>query len=531
MDPTHPTDPTPTVPPALRYALAEPTPARRPWQDGVATAYIALFLWIAFLDRLAVRTLPVGGLGWSVLGAAAAGLLAYAWLYRAPALWGVATGRPLAVVGSATFGAEGSAWLPGVLMAVVQLAWFAAAMWYATALLLEGFAATGLIAPGALTTWRFGPFELQSPTFLGLSLIWGVMVAGVGALFVRLVAALNRVFPLFPALAIGGAMLLLVGGVAEFRPGGVDPTTGLAASMPGPQSAAAMIQIVFAFTATAGAAAVDWGAASRDARDVRLGGVVGVAVAPAILATVALLAVAGHQGQKSTAATPPPPARTLTRIPPAKRYGAGRPTPPAAPTVPSPAPMDAEDWTLRAAIRDGVGGRVGGGMLIVLGFASTAPACYAANRYARGFAAVGPARWPRLRFASLGSLAAWPLVATGLASKLDALFAVLGLAVAPILGALTADSRRHRGAWPGPRLGWNPPGTWSWVLGVAAGSAGMAAEWARRGSWPILPWSIVAYAVGYAAYRTLAGLGLESAPSGIEVGGIGGPETPSHLAP
>src|SRR5882672_1763226 len=93
----------------------------KPWQTGLAPVYIGMFLWVAFFDQLGRRALPVGGLGWSLLGAAVAGPLGYLLLFRGPALWGRRAGRGLSAVASATFGSKGSAMVPGLLVGVGQV--------------------------------------------------------------------------------------------------------------------------------------------------------------------------------------------------------------------------------------------------------------------------------------------------------------------------------------------------------------------------------------------------------------------------
>ena len=86
-------------------AAAEPTePVERlPWTSGVAPAYIGTFLWIAFLDRIGQRALPIGGLAPAALGLVAGAVLAYLLLYRLPAAWGFASGRPLDGVAAEQF--------------------------------------------------------------------------------------------------------------------------------------------------------------------------------------------------------------------------------------------------------------------------------------------------------------------------------------------------------------------------------------------------------------------------------------------
>ena len=56
---------------------------------------------------------------------AVAGLLSYALYYYAPAMLGMKTGFPLYVVGSSTFGTRGGYIMPGLLMGVLQIGWFA----------------------------------------------------------------------------------------------------------------------------------------------------------------------------------------------------------------------------------------------------------------------------------------------------------------------------------------------------------------------------------------------------------------------
>src|SRR3954447_11873666 len=98
---------------------------RKPWHTGTAPKYISLFLWVAFFDQLGRRTLAIGGLRPSVLGAAAAGLLCYVLLYYVPAMWGFRSGKPLTTLGTSTFGVTGSIWITDVLMGLAQVVWFA----------------------------------------------------------------------------------------------------------------------------------------------------------------------------------------------------------------------------------------------------------------------------------------------------------------------------------------------------------------------------------------------------------------------
>src|SRR5262249_51754767 len=143
------------------------------------------------------------------------------------------------------------------------------------------------------------------------------------------------------------------------------------------------------FFATAGVASVDWGAGSRDARDVRVGGLVGVVFAPFVLATIALLIVAGAQGRRAAATVEDRP--SPNRFPlPARGPGPGpiRPNAGPAPRL-SPSGPD----TIGDVLQRGIGGGPGGVMLMFLGLASLAPGVYAAFDFGHRFFAL----WPRLK--------------------------------------------------------------------------------------------------------------------------------------
>src|SRR5260370_31037578 len=66
-----------------------------------------------------------GLLGLCILALAVAGLLSFGLFYYVPAMLGMKTGFPLYVVGSSTFGTAGGYVMPGLLMGVLQIGWFA----------------------------------------------------------------------------------------------------------------------------------------------------------------------------------------------------------------------------------------------------------------------------------------------------------------------------------------------------------------------------------------------------------------------
>ena len=480
----------------------------RPWQAGVAPQYITLFLWVAFYDRLAGETLAVGGLAWSALGAAAGGLLCYLLLYYTPAMWGLAARRPLEGVAEATFGRAGARWLPGGLMGLAQVGWFAVGTFYATDYMLRGLVACRLIDPGALEPIARGGLTLGSRIFLATALAWTLIFAAIGRWVVRFIAAIMIVYPILPALALGAAMTWNLGGLARYEPPGLDPATALPIADAGPRAARAMIQWAFAFFATAGAAAADWGAASRDARDVRLGGLVGVALAATILAILPLATVAGSLGKAPPRALEARAALDRALV----MRGTGPVVERARRELRAAAAGVAADSTYASALRRGVGGRWAGGMLIAFALASMAPAVYAASTLGRRLVAAWPVL-PQTAWTFLGALAAYPLVALGVPARAGPVFTVLGAAFAPVVGAMAADALRHRGAWPGPRRGVNLAGVLAWLAGLAVGLIPLAGPALGRAAWARLqPAAILAFGAAFLVYGGLAALGLEPPP-------------------
>ena len=477
----------------------------KPWQTGLAPVYIGLFLWVAFFDQLGRRTLPTAGLGWPLLGALAAGPLAYLLLFRVPALWGQATGRSLAIVATATFGSTGAKLVPGLLIGMSQVVWFAVAVGYAVDLTFRGLELGQFVDPRALAPMAIGEAILPSPLFLATALFWCVASALVGGWFVRWIAALMQVFPIFPAVALAGAMLAMLVGVRSFEPSGVDGLTGaVVQDGAGFRAFLLTIQAIFAFTAMAGVTAADWGSASLGPRDVTRGGWVGVGFAPVVVAALALVAVAGYQGkaldQEAEARSRPAPGRAVSTIAEAPgRVGdeavMGRGVP---------------AFTFRALLVGGFDRRVGCPLLLVFGLASLAPACYAAFEYGHRFAAIGSGVG-RLTWTVLGALAAWFLIVGGWHERTDAVFGTLGALFAPVAGAMAADYSRHRGEWPGARRGINPPGLVAWSIGLVLGLVPLVGRaFGVAALERFQPASVWAFATAYGAYWMMARAGFES---------------------
>ena len=268
-------------------------------------------------------------------------------------------------------------------------------------------------------------------------------------------------------------MLAMLGGLKDYRPSGVDPSTSAVVPvLEGSWLAFQLtLQWVFAYAALGSVVGVDWGAGSISEKDVRIGGWLGVGLAPAIVATLALIAIAGHRGsvEARDATDPSPRARsTIQELP-------GAPTATEAPAN-----------TFRAVLAGGFDPRVSCVMLLVFGLASLAPACYAAFVFGEQFKAIGPGL-PRFAWSMMGTATAWFLIVGGWSDRPEAIFGLMGAAFSPVAGCLLADFRRHQGRPPVPRTGLNPAGMLAWAVGLAVGLAPILARAPRLRPPRLLP--------------------------------------------
>jgi len=481
VDTATPPAPEPRQPISAKIDAAFQTSAveRKSWQNTTAPQFIALFLWVVFFDQLPVKTLAMGGLGPSVAGLATAGFLCFLLLYYVPAIWGFRTGQPLTVVSGSTFGRDGAARLAGVLFGLAQIVWFAVGVYFATELILEGLVVCRLLDPRAILPVTVGRYTMPSALFLIASACWCCWAGLVGAYLVRVIAALMRIFPVFPAAMLAVAVLMTFKGTVDFRPVRADLITGQTPANPDLVAFLNMVQLVFAFFATAGLASVDWGAVSREARDVRLGGFVGVIFAPWIVGTLALLFVAGARGTAM--------AET------------GRLT----------ATASVSAFTFHEVVVNSVGGRLAAALLLVFGLASLAPTTYTSFTIGQRLSTAWP-RVSRVRWSVIGSAVAWLLILTNLPRKLEDIFSVMGAIFAPMAGAMLADYALHRGRWPGERQGVNQAGLVAWVIGVAVGLVPVIGRaWGQTQLAQIQPAAVLACLAAFLIYLILAAFGAE----------------------
>jgi cytosine permease len=460
----------------LQTVLSEPPFERRRWETSIAPTFIGLFLWVVYYDQLPAALLPRGGIGWSVAGAGLAGLLGFLLFYYAPAMWGFATGRPLVVVATGSFGVRGAAWVPGLLLALVQVVWFAVATSYGTDLCLRGLVLIGLLEPRALAGMSPRGLAVVSPLFAVTALVWSVWAALVGRWLVRVIAALMNVYPILPAFLIGASTVVALRG---FRSGGADLARTVAAGASGWSAMALALQMILGFIASSGLASADWGAASRSAGDVRRGGFVSVALASWIVATLATLTVAGSLGLRGP-------------------LGGGG-------VVRAP-----RELTFTASLVPLFGDRLAGLMDLAFGLAALAPGVYAAFALGTRLHELRP-HWSRTRWTLAGAVLSWPLIVTGFALRLFDVFSVVGALVAPAAGVIAADYLLARGRWPGARRGVNPPGMIGWASGALAGLLPTLGGWL---GWPAVarwqPAVLLAFAVAFLIDLALSAAGLRS---------------------
>src|SRR6476646_4311339 len=125
------------LPDYIAKSVPNPPSNRAPWYVNTAPTYAGIFLWVAFYQSLAGGAIDRAGLGVCMLALVVAGLLSFLLYYYAPAMLGMKTGYPLYVVGSSTFGTKGGYIMPGLLMGMLQIGWFAVGTFFATKFILS----------------------------------------------------------------------------------------------------------------------------------------------------------------------------------------------------------------------------------------------------------------------------------------------------------------------------------------------------------------------------------------------------------
>jgi cytosine permease len=259
------------LPDYIAKAVPNARDKRAPWYVNTAPSYAGIFLWVVFYQEIATKTLSAGGVGLCLAALATAGVLCYFLYYYAAAMLGMKTGYPLYVVGSSTFGATGGYLMPGLLMGLLQIGWFAVNAWVSTTFILSGLGS------------KAGVGSLQ---FTLIAVVWGLATAYIGVKGIQYVAKVSLYLNLIAFLMVLLVFFKTKGGIAQFHV--VEPHPYLAFAL--------ILQNVIGFFATAGAAGADFGMNSRHEKDVRLGGLIGITAAILYAGGLPLMSVAGAHG-------------------------------------------------------------------------------------------------------------------------------------------------------------------------------------------------------------------------------------------
>ncbi len=432
------------LPDYIAKTAPNPSSNRAPWYINTAPTYAGVFLWIAFYQSLAGGIIDRAGLGVCMLALVVAALLSYGLYYYAPAMLGMKTGLPLYVVGSSTFGTLGGYLMPGLLMGLLQIGWFAVSTFFATKFILSGI---GLNA------------DPRTPLFSIVAVIWGYTMAYIGAKGIQYVAKV--------ALYLNGIAFLMVLVVFLKTMGGLSAHTVDPAKAAPLTAFTLLIQAVIGFFATAGAAGADFGMNARNARDVRLGGLVGVALAIVYAGGLPILSVAG--------------ARALN------------------PSVTS--------FTYDGAIGS-IGGVVASAMFLLFAITSIPSACFCAFIAGNSFSTMIPGV-KRISSMMMGVTVAIILAVTGVAENLIGFFTIVGASFGPICGAMLADYLLSGRKWAGPRQGISVPGYAAWALGFVVGILPFlpVSDSIKSAAQPAVVYSLV---TGFVVYWVLAKTGLEA---------------------
>jgi cytosine permease len=431
------------LPDYIAKAVPNPASNRGPWYTNTAPAYAGIFLWVAFYQSLAGGAIDRASLGVCMLALAVAGLLSYGLYYYAPAMLGMKTGLPLYVVGSSTFGTAGGYLMPGLLMGVLQIGWFAVGTFFATRFILSGLG------------WNAEP---GSAAFTIIAVVWGYTMAYVGAKGIQYVAK--------TALYLNGIAFVMVLVVFLKTMGGLSAHTVDPAKAAPFAAFTLLIQAVIGFFATAGAAGADFGMNSRNEKDVRMGGLVGIALAILYAGGLPILAVAGARAMNPS----------LT------------------------------SFSFDAAIGS-LGGMLATAMFFLFAITSIPSACFCAFIAGNSFSTMIPGV-KRTSSMMVGMTVAIILALTGVAADLIGFFTIVGASFGPICGAMAADYLLSGRKWAGPRQGINVAGYGAWALGFLVGILPFlpVSDSIKSASQPAVVYSFI---TGFVVYAALAKLGLE----------------------
>ena len=463
-------------------AAAQPVPLdkRVAWYQTIAPTYAGIMLWFVFWQDMPVGVNlsdgPLGkysaiaggvlsqGLGTAIIGLIIAALICHFLFYVVPGLLGVKTGLPLYIVGTSTYGVRGGFLMPGFLMGVLQFGWLSVSAFFAGILLCAPF--------------KQGP---GTAVHAAVATIWAAAAAFLGLKGIKYVAKVATFFPLVPL-----AILIIVfattfstvskfdaksladaGAKVQVKAEGSNEVLKVQNPLPPWKVIAVMCAYVVGFFATAGAAGTDISMSNRDARDVNIGGLVGIALATIVAGGLSLLIVAGIQGKGG---------------------------------LEDPGVLRTTELMSVA-----VGKNTTDIFMYLLAIAAFPAACFSSLIAANSFKTTLPNVNPFITV-GLGTVAAIVLAVTGWAGNATGVFLVIGASFGPVCGAMAADYLLAGCKWAGPRAGFNPAGWISWAVGFIVGAADFIPGF--KGIVPAPP--VAAFIVGFVLYVVLAKAGLES---------------------
>lgn len=475
------------LPAYITSAVPNPTTNRAPWYKNTAPTYAGIFLWFVFWQDAVLSTTQGGGLargvGVALLGLVIAALICHFLFYLVPGLLGMKTGLPLYIVGTSTFGAQGGFILPGFLMGLLQFGWLG----------VNAYFSSLLLAP---------TLHIKAEI---LMVVWGFLAAFVGLKGIQYVAKVATYLPLIPIAVLLIMFFKTVSGVGSFDAGKLVELHRQAAGNAG----AAMptfslitggilgflITYVVGFFATAGAAGVDFGMNNRDARDVRMGGLMGIALAIVLTAGLSTLIVAGTHGHPEYGAK----IQAMAETQAAKALELDDKAAEAKHV------QSVSEQLLRTTSLIGVvlGEKTAGILMFLLALAAFPPACFSSFIAANSFKTTLPKVNPFISV-GIGATVSVILAVSGQVANVIGVFVIIGASFGPICGAMMVDYLLAGKKWSGPRAGFNPAGWIAWALGFIVGI------WKTLTGYDMPAAPLAAFVVGAVVYFICMKIGLAS---------------------
>jgi len=294
-----------------------------------------------------------------------------------------------------------------------------------------------------------------------VAILWALVAVFIATKGIQYVGKVSTFLPIVPLIMILIVFFANVGSVGQFQPAeDAKPLVGFLT----------IIAIVVGFFATAGAAGVDFGMNNRNAKDVHLGGLIGIALAIVIAGGLPLIAIAGAHGSE-----------------------------------PKP-----DSYLFDAVIR-AQGGFLAKIMFILFAIASFPAACFCSFIAGNSIGTMFP-KTNKVVMVLIGAVVAIILASKGWALNLVGVFLIIGASFGPICGSMVADYLLSGCKWSGPRKGVNLAGYISWAVGFIVAILPMVGG--QRFSF-INPAPVIAFVIGFVLYAILAKAGLQ--PEAVEM--------------